>query len=78
VSAAVPERWTAHAFRGEVTRIDISDRYQAGATVQVVTAPVPPETLLLAAVSPDGDVDLEATIDGADPDDTLIALVDAG
>jgi hypothetical protein len=45
--------------------------------VQVVTAPVPPGALLLAAVSADGDVDLEATPEGADPDDTLIALVDA-
>jgi NhaP-type Na+/H+ or K+/H+ antiporter len=77
VSAAVPEFWTAHAFGGKVTRVDISDRYQAGATVQVVTAPVPPGALLLAAVSPDADVDLEATPEGADPDDTLIALVDA-
>ena len=54
----VPTRWTAHAFRGEVTRVDIGNRFDAGATVQTVTSPLPDDAFLLAAVSPDGDVDL--------------------
>jgi hypothetical protein len=58
--------------------VPIGNRYHAGASVQVVTAPLPGAALLLAAVSPKGDVDLETTIDDADLQDTLIALVNTG
>ena len=75
ITGAAPTRWTAHAFRGQVTRIDIGDRFDTGATVQTFDAPPPDDALLLAAVSPDGDIDLNPIADTAGPDDTLIALV---
>ena len=73
-----PTRRTAYAFRGDVTRVDISDRFDAGATVQTITSPVPHDAFLLAAISPGGDVDLNPTTDTVSPNDTLIALVAAG
>ena len=77
ITGSAPTRWTAHAFGGEVTRIDVGHRFDAGATVQTVTAPLPEGALLLAAVSPDGDADLDATTDTIGPGDTLIALLGA-
>ena len=73
-----PTRRTAYAFRGEVTRVDISDRFDAGATVQTITSPAPHDAFLLAAVSAVGVVDLNPTTDTVSPDDILIALVGAG
>ena len=78
IRGEVPTRWTAYAFRGEVTRVDIGDRFDAGATVQSVTSPLPHDAVLLAAVGPGGDVDLNPTTGTVSPGDTLIALVGAG
>ena len=73
-----PTRRTAYAFRGDVTRVDISDRFDAGATVQTITSPVPQDAFVLAAVSPGGEVDLNPAADTVGPNDTIIVLVAGG
>ena len=49
IGAAMPDRWTARAFGGEVTRRDIEGRFHDGAKVQTHSAPLPEGALLLAA-----------------------------
>lgn len=73
-----PLRSTAPAFHGYASRADLHRRHTAGATVTVVPAPLPPGAVLLATVSPAGEVHLRRAPAAARPDDVLIALVDAG
>ena len=71
-----PLRSTAPAFRGHASRYDLHRRHTAGASVRVVPAPLPPGAVLLATVSPAGDVHLRRAPSAARADDVLIALVD--
>jgi len=72
-----PLRTTAPAFGGHASRADLHRRHTAGASVRVVPAPLPPGAVLLATVSPAGDVHLRRAPSAARADDVLIALVDA-
>lgn len=72
-----PLRATAAAFHGHASRADLHRRHTAGATVEVVPAPLPPGAVLLATISPGGDVHLRRAPGTARPDDVLIALVGA-
>ena len=76
VVAAAPRLWSARAFGGEATRADIDDRFRAGATVQVLTAPVPAGALVLAALRAGGRVDFDVRTSHLRAGDTVIALVD--
>lgn len=67
---------SAHAFARGITRSDIEDRVTAGATVQVVTDAAGEDMLTLAAVSPDGTVDLRVAGTTPRPGDAVIALVE--
>lgn len=73
-----PLRSTAPAFGGHASRADLHRRHTAGASVRVVPAPLPPGAVLLATVSPAGEVHLRRAPSAAHADDVLIALVDAG
>lgn len=72
-----PLRATAAAFHGHASRADLHRRHTAGAAVEVVPAPLPPGAVLLATISPGGDVHLRRAPGTARPDDVLIALVGA-
>ena len=76
VVGLAPLRATAPAFRGEASRDDLGRRHQAGAQVREVRAPLPPGAVLLAVVSPGGDVHLRRSPGAVRSDDCLIALVD--
>jgi NhaP-type Na+/H+ or K+/H+ antiporter len=68
---------SAHPFGPGVTLQDIEGRVDAGATVQVLEASPSADDLLLAAVSPDGAVNLQPGSVTPGQDDSVIALVSA-
>ena len=71
---AVADR-SAHPFAPGVTLQDVTSRVDAGAVVKVVDHPVTDHVVPLAAVSPDGSVDLQPGSHSPGADDILIALV---
>ena len=66
---------SAHPFGPGVTLQDIEGRVDAGATVQVLEASPSADDLLLAAVSPDGGVNLQPGSVAPGQDDSVVALV---
>jgi hypothetical protein len=68
---------SAHPFGPGVTLQDIEGRVDAGATVHVLEASPSADDLLLAAVSPDGAVNLQPGSVTPGQDDSVIALVSA-
>ena len=66
---------SAHPFGPGVTLQDIEGRVDAGATVQVLETSPSADDLLLAAVSPDGAVNLQPGSVAPGQDDSVIALV---
>lgn len=76
VGAAIPGRWTARAFGGTLTRVDIQRRLDDGATLETVSIPIPPGATVLAVVNADARVDFNPSAEPDREDLTLIALVD--
>lgn len=74
LSTLIPERLAAAPFGGRVTRELIDERIAAGATVDVLPSPVPPEALVLARVASDGAVDFVAGDTADHPDHTHVGL----
>ena len=66
---------SAQPFGPGVTLQDIEGRVDAGATVQVLDASPSADDLLLAAVSPDGAVNLQPGSLAPGQDDSVVALV---
>jgi len=66
---------SAHPFAPGVTLQDVEARLDAGAVVKVIDQPASEAVLLLAAVGPDGAVNLQPGARAPGPDDTVIALV---
>lgn len=67
---------SVHPFGPDVTIQDIDERVDAGARVEVVDhGPASASVLPLAAVSPDGTVNLQPGRDAPGPQDTVVALV---
>jgi hypothetical protein len=66
---------SAHPFAPGVDLQDIEARVDAGATVEVLDGPPAEDDLLLAAVSPDGAVNLQPGVHTPGPEDAVIALV---
>jgi hypothetical protein len=66
---------SAHPFARGVTVQDIDDLIDAGGVVEVVKEPTSAGVLPLAAVRPDGTVNLQPSRDAPGPEDTVIALV---
>ena len=71
---AIADR-SAHPFAPGVSLQDVNSRADAGAVVRVIDQPATDDMLPLAAVSPDGSVNLQPGSRSPGPDDTLIALV---
>lgn len=66
LAGLIPESWTVTPFAGRVTRESISERLAAGASVEVLPDPAPPDSIVLARVSPDGTVDFMVNRAGND------------
>jgi NhaP-type Na+/H+ or K+/H+ antiporter len=71
---AVADR-SAHPFAPGITLQDVSSRVDSGAVVKVIDQPATDDVLPLAAVSPDGSVNLQPGGHSPAADDALIALV---
>ncbi|MDX2379605.1 MAG: cation:proton antiporter [Acidimicrobiia bacterium] len=69
----LPRRLSARPFAPGITFEDIDDRMAAGATIEILDA-TGATGLLLAAVQPDGTVNLQPGSKLPDPDDLLIGL----
>lgn len=72
----LPRRLSARPFAPGITFEDIDDRVAAGATIEVLDDPAAAGTLALAAVHPDGAVNLQPGSRPPDADDRVIGLVD--
>jgi hypothetical protein len=66
---------SAHPFAPGVTLQDIDSRVAAGAVVEVIDRPSDADSIPLAAVGPDGTVNLQPGYNAPGEDDTVIALV---
>lgn len=72
----LPEFWSAQPFAPGVTRVDIEERLKSGATFKVIDGPLEAGMLPVAAVAPDGKVNLApGGKRGPGPEDKVIALV---
>jgi hypothetical protein len=72
----LPRMLSARPFAPGITFEDIDDRVAAGATIEVLDDPAAAGTLALAAVHPDGAVNLQPGSRPPDADDRVIGLVD--
>ena len=73
--ATIGERWVLTPFGGGVTRQQIAESLAGGASVGVLSRPIDDGAIVLAAVTPDGHVDL--VLRGRTNDTaTLIGLAD--
>ena len=68
---------SAHPFGPDVTLQDIETRIKAGAVVEVIDGPPSPDAIPLAAVGPDGTVNLQPGSRDPGPEDNVIALTTA-
>jgi hypothetical protein len=76
VSAVLPDWWSNKLFDGKVTKTELERAFADGATIEVVSSPPGPGTILLASVSGHGQVDFKPQAKEARPSDTLIGLVE--
>jgi hypothetical protein len=74
LSTLIPERWAAAPFGGRVTRELIGERIAAGAAIEVLRTPVPPDAIVLARVASDGTVDFVVGDTAEHPDHTHVGL----
>ncbi len=74
LSRLIPERLAAAPFGGRITRELIDERIAAGAAVEVLPTPVPPEALVLARVATDGAVDFVVGDTADHPDHAHVGL----
>ncbi len=77
VQRLLAEAWTPQPFAPDVTLAELADRVAAGAVVRACPEGVPQGAVPLAAVSPDGSVDLAPGIGRRAPEGTVVALVGA-
>ncbi len=75
VIGRVLEDQTLHPFDPRVSLEDITALVDAGAVVEVIDGPTREDVLPLAAVRPDGTVNLQPGRDAPAPEDTVIALI---
>ncbi|MCZ6444716.1 MAG: cation:proton antiporter [Planctomycetota bacterium] len=75
IDRRLPTRMSARPFAPGVTLENIEARIASGATVQLVEAPIGADVLPLAAVSPDGAVNLQPGSRTPGREDTIIGLV---
>ncbi|MDH3227720.1 MAG: cation:proton antiporter [Thermoleophilia bacterium] len=75
VSGRVLEDETLHPFHPRASLQDITERVDAGAVVEVIDDPTRDDVLPLAAVRPDGTVNLQPGRDAPAPEDTVVGLV---
>lgn len=66
---------TLHPFHPGASLQEISDRVDAGAVVEVIDESTPEDALPLAAVRPDGTVNLQPGRDAPASEDAVIGLV---
>lgn len=75
VDTILPTGAKAHPFAPDVTRADIEERVEAGATIQIVEESDPDTILPLAMVTSDGTVSFRVDDTSADAGHTIIGLV---